>query len=334
MTLRFLLGVFLLVWMSASVNGQASTDRRLLALEGKRGAMLNALIEPILNCVKRRDTDHDVFHGCIDWHSSVHGFWALTAAARLTGRDDLKDFVLSQLTPAAIGHEQALLRQNGNFEMPYGRAWFLRLAIEFERTFDDRRLRPMADEITGALMRHLSNRNVDPRAGSYESPTWALLNLRSYGRHAAKPELVSFVDRIVRNDYINLARRCSPNADAAQHSFMAICTNWAWLVAEATPDTDFYNEWISKFMPDATDLQAVERPVSPHLYGLNFSRAWGLWRIQRRSADPRFLALYVQHVEKNFADPEWWRGDYRANGHWVAQFGVFALMPLFEPDYF
>ena len=30
------------------------------------------------------------------------------------------------------------------------------------------------------------------------------------------------------------------------------------------------------------------------------------------------------------SDRSWWAGDYHVVGHWVAQFGVFALMPLFE----
>lgn len=325
---------FLIASMNVSSLAYMSSDREFGALTGRREEILAALVEPIVRCVKRRDTDHEIFHGCIDWHSSVHGFWALTAAARLTGRNDLKDVVLVRLTPGAIAKEQAFIGRHPDFEMPYGRAWFLRLATEFELTFNDRRLRPMGDEVAASLMRHLSATTIDPRVGSYESPTWALLNLRSYGRHTGQSELVSFVDNLVRRHYFDSGRGCSLNADLSERSFMAICTTWAWLVAESHPDNDIYRAWVSKFVPNPGQLRVVEQATSPHLYGLNFSRAWGLWRIQQRSSDPRFLDLYRQHVEKNYSDPQWWRGDYRANGHWVAQFGVFALMPLFEPDYF
>ena len=39
--------------------------------------------------VSRKDTEHPAFCGCIDWHSSVHGTYALLVASRLTGEDTM-----------------------------------------------------------------------------------------------------------------------------------------------------------------------------------------------------------------------------------------------------
>ena len=48
-------------------------------------AALNTMADSISAAVERTDTDHPVFHGCIDWHSAVHGHWALLRIARATG---------------------------------------------------------------------------------------------------------------------------------------------------------------------------------------------------------------------------------------------------------
>jgi len=114
---------------------------------------------------------------------------------------------------------------------------------------------------------------------------------------------------------------------------MAMCTNWAWLVSE-TMEPARFKPWLKDFLPDPGAISPVTRPANAHVYGLNFSRAWGLWRLWQRSGDARYLELYRSHLEPTFDRPGWWRGDYRVVGHWVAQFGMFAVMPLFEPDYF
>ena len=39
---------------------------------------------------------------------------------------------------------------------------------------------------------------------------------------------------------------------------------------------------------------------------------------------------YVAHVNAGFEPREQWAGDYMVNGHWVAQFGMLAIEPLFD----
>jgi hypothetical protein len=43
------------------------------------------------------------------------------------------------------------------------------------------------------------------------------------------------------------------------------------------------------------------------------------------------LALALDHIETNLHRPSWWRGDYRSVGHWVPQFGIFALQRAMRP---
>ena len=38
------------------------------------------------------------------------------------------------------------------------------------------------------------------------------------------------------------------------------------------------------------------------------------------------------HLERGLTPASNWRGSYTAVGHWVAQFGMFAVQPLFGPE--
>ena len=57
----------------------------LASLAADRTEIAKALASAVSQAVCRKDTDHTAFHGCIDWHSAVHGTWALTAYTRMTG---------------------------------------------------------------------------------------------------------------------------------------------------------------------------------------------------------------------------------------------------------
>jgi hypothetical protein len=109
----------------------------------------------------------------------------------------------------------------------------------------------------------------------------------------------------------------------------AICTNWAWLVGESLHGTAGTNAIHAILPPDAR-MTPVLRPTSAHVYGLDFSRAWGLWNVWQRTRDEAYLRAYAEHFRRGYHDRSWWAGDYHVVGHWVAQFGVFALMPLFD----
>ena len=66
---------------------------------------LTSLASTVEAGVRRQDTTHPAFCGCIDWHSSVHGTYALLTAARLTGESRWVDVVESMLTPEHLEGE-------------------------------------------------------------------------------------------------------------------------------------------------------------------------------------------------------------------------------------
>lgn len=297
----------------------------LAAFQSRRERVAQALAEPIAACVARRDTQHPVFHGCIDWHSSVHGTWALTAYTWATGDARYRALIQRTLDPERLKQERAYLARNPEFEMPYGRAWFLRLAIDYQQAFNDDLLTPFADEVAESLMGYYTRTRPNPSSIAYDNASWALINLHDYGRARGNPQTIDFVLAAVRERYLTKSACPLQRLELDQAEFMAVCSNWAWLVQLVLPPKQF-KAWLHDFLPPNLAIAPITRPRNAHEAGLNFSRAWGFWRLYRTTNDDRFLKLYLDHFNATHSRPAQWKGDYRSVAHWVAQFGMFALM--------
>jgi hypothetical protein len=297
-------------------------------LEARKAAMAADLAETVAACVARRDTGHVAFHGCIDWHSAAHGLWALSAYTRATGDARHRPLIERLLTPEAVAAEAAYLRERPAFEMPYGRAWFLRLAIEHEKLMGQGLLLPMADEVLASLTAHFAREGVDPRSGSYDSASWALLAMRDYAAFRGDAAALERVRGWARSAFAVDGALCEPGLEDGH--FMAVCANWAWLTSTVL-EGEALRAWADAFFRDGLP-RPVTRPRNWHHHGLNFSRAWGLHALYRATGETKYADAYVAHVRAGYDDPEKWRGSYRGVGHWVPQFGLFALQPLFgEP---
>jgi len=327
---RFLAGGAILISVAAclgvSVTGNAAfppIDPTTFMAE--RGQMAFALSEPIATCVARHDTGNPAFHGCIDWHSAVHGTWALTAYGWATGDQRYQPLVDSILRPELLVEERRHLAADPNFEMPYGRAWFLRLAVDYRRTHDDGRLDGMADDFASSLMAHYARVTPAPTSIAYDSASWALINLHDYGVSRGDARILDFVKRQVEANFITDGPCPLQTAEVATGEFMAVCTNWAWLVGKVEPRATFL-PWLARFMPPELALDPVVIPATVHQTALDFSRAAGLWGLYKLTGEARFRDAYFRHFNQTYAQPALWKGRYDTVAHWVAQFGMFALM--------
>jgi hypothetical protein len=289
-----------------------------------------ALAETIAVGLSQKDTEHNAFCGCIDWHSAVHGTWALTAYTRITGDPRYNQLLAQVLDTGKIAREHQLILDQPAFEMPYGRAWFLRLAREHALLTGSSLLTAMADDVQQSLLARFEHQPPDPVTGSYQSDSWALINMLQYARWRADGDserrIVGWV----------MAGFAIPGAvaDYAPESghFMGTATNWAWLVGQVLPQPAF-DSWAEAFfalgMPEP-----VTAPSTWHHHGLNFSRCWGLWGVAQATASPTLqaacLEAYAAHFRNNFDDTSRWRDSYRGVAHWVPQFGMLALQPMLD----
>lgn len=307
----------------------AEPQRDLAALDHDKRTMAAELARQVAYCSGRRDTPHPAFKGCIDWHSAVHGVWALLAYQRATGDAQYAALVGSILNKDALAQERAHLRQAPLFEMPYGRAWFLRLAIEHHRLTGSAELLPFADEVAVSLRDFYRRRGVDRFSGAYQSASWALINLLDYARHRHLSALEAEVTESVRKSFIDVDPKCA--ADRERSEFMAICSSWAALASRVLTH-DEYAPWLDRFIAINGLPAPLVHPDSDHEFGLNFSRAWGLWDMYAASGRADVAAAFAAHLAAGYQPASNWRGSYQVVGHWVAQFGLFALQPLFGAE--
>jgi hypothetical protein len=301
-----------------------------------RDAFLARLVPPIVAGLHRSDTDAPVFRGSIDWHSSVHAHWALLRIARVTGRHaEAAALADRSLSPKGLAAERIYLAERPAFEMPYGRAWFLRLAIEHDRWSrasngkDPERLRPLARTMAASLREHLASLpKPTPATPEYANPCWALAQLAAWYAFLGDDAGVAWVRDHVAQRYLRSAAEVSFADDAGRPEFFSRFGNWAYVIAR-TQDAAA----LATFLAQRPVADAALAPVVPdgkvaHAFGMNWSRAWDLGTLARCGPErdrPRFRGAFEAHVAAGTKDHDRFAGDVWAYDHWVPQFAVYAL---------
>jgi hypothetical protein len=313
------------------IGNAAQVPPDLVKFESERARMAFELSEPIATCVAKHDTSNPAFHGCIDWHSSVHGTWALTAYTWATKDERYRPLIESILQPSLLDDERKHLAKNPDFEMPYGRAWFLRLVIDYRKAFGKDILDAFGDDVATSLVAYYTKLPPDPMSIAYQSSTWALINLYDYGISRHDAHIIDFVKEKVRTYYLKDDACPIKSAEVETGEFMAVCTNWAWLVQKVLPRDEFI-VWLNHFLPPDLSIDPITKPAGIHQVGLNFSRGWGLWNLYWGTDNSRFLTAYLRHFNQTYSDAALWKGDYHTVSHWVAQFGMLDLILTYYDD--
>ena len=273
--------------------------------------------------VQRHDTIHPAFHGCIDWHSACHATWALLAYRSITGDAKYEAIVDKILLPAKIAAEGADLAVRPQFEMPYGRAWFLRLALEDRLVTGSTRLQVVARAVADSLQAQFGARTVDPFAREYANPCWAMINLLDYAAVEGRTDLTAFVREAAERMLPSFDQLPAASEEESWPDFMAVTPMFCELAVRA--DVIGITKLREKVGPRLRQLRPITNPQKAHHYALNFSRGWALLALAQAGGGEDLLALALDHIETNLHRPSWWRGDYRTVAHWVPQFGIFAL---------
>lgn len=302
----------------------------------ERDAYLTHLGMPILDCVARVDTSHAAFHGCIDWHSAVHGTWALLALADLTGDPTYAAAADATLDPASVQAEltamQGWLLQGS--EIPYGYSWFLKLATERELAgYTD--LQPHADVALIELAQHLramTPATIDVRIEdpAYGNLSWEVYNMWARASATGDTAAEALLEGFVRDEMVPRSSLCPLVSEVHRTSeFFPPCLHLARLITEVLPPAEA-DAWVATWVPTGAVLSPLTQPVGAHPAGLNFSRAWGLWALYQATGDTSWRTQYVDHIVTHMYMPEFWRDDYYAHSHWVPQFGVYAVALSYE----
>lgn len=289
---------------------------------------------------------HPAFHGCYDWHSSVHAHWLL---ARLIQRFPSADFapgarasLAKSLTAENLAAEAAYLHDPGraSFERPYGLAWLLQLAAEL-RTWDDpqakdwaRAIQPLESEAATRIKRWLPELHYPIRIGEHDQTAFAFGLIWDWAQVSADEEMRVLLRDAAQRFYV-ADRACPLNYEPSGHDFLSPCLAEADFMRRVL-DREHFSRWLSAALP-GIPRQANQRWLPPgvvtnradpklaHLDGLNLSRAWMLRAIAAAldPADrriPSLLAAAREHAEAALPQVT---GEHYEGGHWLGTFAVY-----------
>ncbi len=291
---------------------------------------------------------HPAFFGCFDWHSAVHGHWAMLRLLKTFSgipiRGEIRKTLSSHLTPAKIAVELAYYKEKYHdlFERPYGWGWLLRLVAELH-TFDDEdaktwanNLRPLGEHLSGLTRKYLDTLSVPVRAGTHHSTAFALTHIHDYAVAIDDLPLKEAVERRSR-DFYESDTDCPTAYEPSGEDFISPCLVEADLMRRVLPKREFVS-WLDRFLPrlDSAEFKPVlnppvvkdrKDPKIGHLIGLALQRGASYNGIAKAlpEDDPRrpvFLRLAEVHRDDGLA--QMFDSGY-GGAHWLASFAIYLL---------
>ncbi len=286
---------------------------------------------------------HPAFYGCFDWHSSVHGHWSLVYLLahfpQLEGRDVIIGKLQQNLSRENIAVEIAYLsrKHEKSFERTYGWAWLLKLQQELDTAPDSyaaplaANLRPLTDTLVARYTEFLPKLLYPIRVGTHSNTAFGLSLAWDYAVHTQNK---AFQD-VLRTAALRLfgADKDAPFIwEPSGTDFLSPCLEEIGIMQRVLPEHEFL-KWMKAFAPvlkkkdfkwepgkvsDRTDGHLV------HLDGLNFSRAWNLYRLaaQYPRAYGHLRSLADLHMAASL--PSVVDGNYEGE-HWLASFALHAF---------
>ena len=287
-------------------------------------------------------TLHPAFYGCFDWHSAVHGHWSLVSLLKqfpeLENFEALKNKLLQNMSKENILNEVEYFhgKHNKSYERTYGWAWLLKLTEELH-TWDDvtarqleENLQPLTDLIVEKYIEFLPKLNYPIRIGTHSNTAFGLSFALDYANTVGNEQLKTIIEQRAKDFYYS-DKGCPMSWEPSGTDFLSPCLEEAALMKRVL-NLEVFKLWMMDFLPqlkeknytletgkvsDRTDGHLV------HLDGVNFSRAWDLYKITEglpEYAHLRNIAnMHINHSLPSIVD------DNYEGGHWLGSFAIYAL---------
>jgi hypothetical protein len=291
---------------------------------------------------------HPAFFGCFDWHSAVHGHWAMVRLLKTFAdfplEGEIRKVLNDHLTDERITKEIDYYRgkYHALFERPYGWGWLLRLQAEL-LTWDDpdakrwaATLGPLAAELSGLTKKYLDTLSVPVRAGTHHSTAYALCHIHDYAAVAGDEQLEQIIERRSR-DFYRGDEQCPASYEPSGEDFISPCLVEADLMRRVLEPREFAS-WLDRFLPaldgpgfaalrSPPEVRDLKDPKIGHLIGLSFQRAASYQGIARAlpEGDPR--AAFLQRLAAIHRDDgvgKMFDSGYGGE-HWLASFAIYLL---------
>ena len=283
--------------------------------------IIREFIKTFRHELAQKDTKHSVFHGSWDWHSAAHSHWALLESAHLMDDEESLEWVLQRLHGKGMKEEFQYLQQNPDFEMPYGRAWLLRLILRLEELTGNTDHRDATQEVALGLREWLSSSEMKPSIPEYKNPSWALLQLHAWATHSGDQGTIDWIGEVTEKYFTG--NDLGLELDTKKGEFFSLWSLQALLIFSVLGPERLKN-WLDSQKID--DVQVVKELLSDHHLSINASRAWGFHALYSATGDEKWQSAYVEHVRAAIGLHSEWKDNRSAYSHWVPQFTLYAIL--------
>lgn len=281
---------------------------------------------------------HPMFYGCFDWHSAVHGHWSLIRLLKkypnLSNAKDIRKKLDLHFTADNVKKELAYFddKHNKNYERTYGWAWLLKLAEELHTWEDEdgkrwsKVMEPYANFIAGKYLEFLPKLQYPIRIGEHSNTAFGLTYAWDYANTVNHKPLKELIEERAKT-YYTKDENCPASWEPGGFDFLSPCLEEADIMRRVM-DKETYVKWVERFLPnllsDFKPVDVTDRSDGKmvHLDGLNFSRAWCLYGLAKKTKNPAHFNLANTHLKYSLDKIK--SGEY-AGEHWLASFAIYAL---------
>jgi hypothetical protein len=236
------------------------------------------------------------FYGCFDWHSAVNSTWALVKLLRMFPDNATAPIIRQKLNrhlgTSNIEGEVTFFKTAGQFEVPYGYAWTLKLQGELMSWNDPdaakwaAALAPLSKLFSERLATYFKELERPVRTGVHPNSAFAIHLMYDYLTIAKDDALKAVVLESAKRYYAG-DTKCKTADEPAPSDFLSPCLTEAAVMSRVM-DRAAFVAWLDKFLPppQALDFRPLTEPLDPdlitnpqrlaqksHVIGLAFLRA-------------------------------------------------------------
>ena len=285
---------------------------------------------------------HPAFYGCFDWHSAVHGHWSMVELLKLHPNlkqaEDIKAVLKNHLSEDNIKNELEYFQQdiNNGYERMYGWAWLFKLSQSLHEWEDPlgktlhTNLQPLIDVLEEKFETFIPKLIYPIRVGEHTNTAFALNMMHDYASSLSDEKLSGKIKTAALRYYQNDSN-CPLSWEPSGYDFLSPCLEEAVLMKKVLDKKEF-NSWINQFLPQmvSKDFKLEVAKVSDrsdgklvHLDGLNFSRAWNLFKLSKAENLKHLQPIAIEHFNTAYPNLV---GDGYEGGHWLGSFAVYAYL--------
>lgn len=278
---------------------------------------------------------HPTFFGCYDWHSAVHGHWAmlrvLHSFPNLPEAEAIKATLARHLTADLIQGELKHFEKEKHFEQPYGHGWFLRLVEELHRSSLPEakawreNVRPLEELLVARTLAYLPSLPRPLREGMHLNTAYALAHIWDYAKTVGNAKLAEAIALRAKELY-GKDRDCPLRYEPSGYDFISPCLAEAELMGRVYSKAEF-SAWFRRFLRlGDKDLAPVmptdlKDPYIGHLIGLMFQKASSLQLLNERLGGKN---KRLKNAAEKQAQTGWklmFDSGYGGT-HWLASFAI------------